>query len=195
MSVSCGILCLAYILRFFQKEYDATTLSSRLSSSETVWIPDLGRIVMEYNLGAHLTCTSRLLDPSWFYSKSLLIEKITHFSQTEVGMRKQAFTSLLNYLKKGGTLAYKPATKSYLETEIKQKKIILACVSSAVFHGDPHRSGGHYVIVSGITDRIWVLNPGINTLLEKPVNTETFFSALKSWGNWMLLVSPATCSP
>lgn len=195
MSVPCGILCLAYILKMFGKEYDITTLSSRLNASTEIWISDLGGIVMKYDLDVHLTCTSRLLDPSWFHSTSFLMEKIEHFSQTEAGMRKQAFTSILNYLKKGGTLEYKPATKSYLETGLKQKKIILACVSSAVFHGDPHRSGGHYVIVSGVSDKIWVLNPGNNTLLEQPVKTETFFFALESWGNWILLVIPAACSP
>ncbi len=190
MSIPCGILCLAYVLKWFGKDFDVITLSSRLnSSSEIMWIADLGRIVMEYGLCAHLTCTSVLLDPSWFHSKSLLRDMVAHCAQTEKGMRKQAHTALLNFLEKGGTLEYRPVTRLYLETSLKHKKMIIACVSSAIFHEDPHRSGGHYLIVSGITDRIWVLNPEIDTLIEKPITEETFFSALKSWGNWILLTS------
>jgi len=178
MSVPCGILCLAYALKRFGKEHDITTLFQMLNpSSETIWIADLARIVMECGLGAHLICTSILLDPSWFHSESLLKDAVIHYVQTEKGIRRQAYTALQNYLEKGGVLEYRSVTRSDLETALQDKKIIIACVSSAVFHEDPHRTGGHYVVISGIKDRVWV-----------------FFSALRSWGNWVLLVSPLPVS-
>lgn len=191
MSVSCGIICLGYVLKQFKKESNIESISVRFtSSSENIWITDLGRIAMEYNLASHIYCTSVLLDLSWFQSQSLLKDEIMYHIQTEEGMRRQAYESLLLYLEEGGTLEYEVITRSRLENALSHGVMILACLSSAVIHEEPHHLGGHYVIISNITDKIWILSPNANALMEDTMTEEKFFCALNQWGNWVLLISP-----
>lgn len=171
------------------------------------WITQLGLYAMKNGFKAKIiTEDANYLDPTWKkLSKKNLIKKLRVALKKANGrMKKDAYRYLIKFLKNGGYLEFRQATKSDVVRYLKKKIPVIMCLSSTVLHkgrrygkkGKRSEYGypaGHFVVVSGYNNGRFTIADshkkvgGILTFNEDLLIYSWYF-----WGGWMLVISNET---
>ncbi|MBI2064665.1 MAG: C39 family peptidase [Candidatus Yanofskybacteria bacterium] len=156
-SVLCGPTSVRMVLAYYGITTSLLKIVSRLRMLKNgIYLPDLGRLLMEYGFETELRYWQIGMKPRWFgvndsdQQRSILRTKVRNIHKREWDACRG---KLLKYINTRGSLMFKPIMPSDIESELVAKRPVIMSVNSRVMLARGGTDRGHFIVVNHISDR------------------------------------------
>ena len=167
----CGPACIFYLSKMFQIDVKIP--------NDFIWITDIASFI-ETNLGHTVTLSC--------HNSTLWNDYCKIGQQSDFPF--EGFQKLHDYLQNPSHHIFEQELSPQKITELlREGKVLLLNVSSAIFHNDAILSGGHYILViEASKEGYLVVNPGSELIHVSYYSKEKIVSSCTQFGSWMLMI-------
>ena len=164
--ILCGSACVKFILDY----YGITKIELQRNM---FWTAELALALKKAGLCIEVRCFNSKLYDDYIQNKKYDFDGFKYLNK----MGKEKIP-----------LIVKKFDCSQIEEEISKNDFVILCVESKIFNLDASMSGGHFIMLNWIDNKIKVINPVKNGFETLYLDSDFLVKCSENFGSWRILI-------